>query len=228
MFIISPSETDVDGPSPRKSSEAPIRIAPPKSRMNIISRYELMFGAISVDDDLPRLAAAQPRDVDEVARLQREGLRPHRPRRPGPGGQADQDRLRHVAVHVHVGGDDDQDRQRRDHEHDVREHVQHVVEPAAAVAGGEADGGADQPGDPAADGADEERRAQAVDELREDVLAERGRAEPVVGRRAAGRSGPLNSSGWCVGEQRAEEREREQDEDDGERRATNFQFRSAK
>ena len=48
LFIISPSETCSDGPRPRKSSEAPIRIAPPKSRMNIISRYELMFGAISL------------------------------------------------------------------------------------------------------------------------------------------------------------------------------------
>ena len=48
LFIISPSDTDVDGPSPRKSSDAPIRIAPPKRRMNIMSRYELMFGAISV------------------------------------------------------------------------------------------------------------------------------------------------------------------------------------
>ena len=94
-------------------------------------------------------------------------------------------RLRHVAVHVQVRGDDDQDRERRDHEHDVREHVQDVVDPAAAVAGREADGRADHPGDPAADGADEERGAQAVDELREDVLAERGRAEPVLRRRRA-------------------------------------------
>src|SRR5262249_20387591 len=48
LFIIRPSDTCVDGPRPRKSSEAPIRIAPPNSRMNIISRYELMFGAISL------------------------------------------------------------------------------------------------------------------------------------------------------------------------------------
>ena len=34
-----------------------------------------------------------------------------------------------VALHLQVGGDDDQDRERRDHEHDVREHVQDVVDP---------------------------------------------------------------------------------------------------
>ena len=38
LFIISPSDIAFDGPSPMKSSVAPIRIAPPNSRMNIISR----------------------------------------------------------------------------------------------------------------------------------------------------------------------------------------------
>ena len=38
LFIIRPSDIDSEGPSPRKSRDAPIRIAPPNSRMNIISR----------------------------------------------------------------------------------------------------------------------------------------------------------------------------------------------
>ena len=192
-----------------------------------MSRYELMFGAISRGDDLPRAAPAQPGDVDEVARLQREGLRAHRPRRPRPRGQADQDRLGRVAVHVDVRGDDDQDRQRRDHEHDVREHVQDVVDPAAAVAGGEADGGAEEPGDPAADDADEERRAQAVDELGEDVLAERGRPEPVVGRRRlVGR--PAELERLVVREQRARRARARRRRARRRGPTTNFQFRSAK
>ena len=174
-----------------------------------------MFGAISRRDDLPGAAPAEPRDVDEVARLQREGLRAHGARRPRPRGQADQHRLRRVAVHVQVGGDDDQDRQRRDHEHDVREHVQHVVDPAAAVARGEADRGADQPRDPAADRADEERGTQAVDELREHVLAERRRPEPVLRRRRrVGR--PAELERLVVREHRAEDRDREQREHEAE------------
>ena len=141
-----------------------------------------MFGAISVDDDAAGAPAAQPGDIDEVARLEREGLRPDRARGPRPRREADEDRLRHVAVHVHVRRHDDQDRERRDHEHHVREHVQQVVKPAAAVTRREADARAEHPRDAAADDADEERRTQTVDELREDVLAERRRAEPVVPR----------------------------------------------
>ena len=38
FFIIRPSEIDSAGPSPRKSSEAPISTAPPKRRMNIMKR----------------------------------------------------------------------------------------------------------------------------------------------------------------------------------------------
>jgi len=104
-------------------------------------------------------------------------------RAPRPRCEADQHRLGRVAVHVDVRRDDDQDRERRDHENDVRQHVQHVVQPAAAVAGGEPDRGAEQPGDSAADGADEKRRAQPVDELREHILSEGRRPEPVLGRR---------------------------------------------
>ena len=80
-------------------------------------------------------------------------------------------------------GDDDQERERRDHEHDVREHVQELVDDPAAVAGGEADERPEQPGEPAAEDADDEARAHAVDELRVDVLARRGRPEPVLRRR---------------------------------------------
>ena len=38
VFIISPSDIAFDGPSPRKSSVAAVRIAPPKSRMNVRNR----------------------------------------------------------------------------------------------------------------------------------------------------------------------------------------------
>src|SRR5450756_2373474 len=47
LYIISPSDDPVVGPSPMKSKVAAIRIAPPNSRMKVRNRYELMFGAIS-------------------------------------------------------------------------------------------------------------------------------------------------------------------------------------
>ena len=171
-----------------------------------MSRYELMFGAISVVM-ICRVPPAQPRDVHELPRLQRERLRPDRPRRPRPRRQPDEDRLGRVAVHVDVRGDDDEDRERRDDEDDVREHVQDVVDPAAPIAGGEADRGAEEPGDPAADDADEEGGSQPVDELREHVLAERRRPEPVLRRRRlVGRPAELERR--VVREQRPDERER--------------------
>ena len=113
-----------------------------------MSRYELMFGAISVVMICRVLARSATRDVHELPRLQRERLGSDRPRRPRPRRQPDQDRLGRVAVHVDVRGDDDEDRQRRDDEDDVREHVQDVVDPASSIAGREADRGAEEPGDP--------------------------------------------------------------------------------
>src|SRR5262249_21367945 len=47
MFSISPSDITCEGPSPRKSSVAAIRIELPNSRMKTRKRYELMFDAIS-------------------------------------------------------------------------------------------------------------------------------------------------------------------------------------
>ena len=86
----------------------------------------------------------------------------------------------------------------------------------AAVAGGEADARAEQPRDPAADRTDEERGAQAVDELREDVLAVRGGAEPVLRRgRLVGRA--VEGERWVAREQGPDDRQEEQRRD--ERRA---------
>src|SRR4029450_13723541 len=48
LFIINPSDIDSEGPRPRKSSDAPMRIAPPNSRMTILTRYELMFRPLSL------------------------------------------------------------------------------------------------------------------------------------------------------------------------------------
>ena len=48
LFSISPSDITWEGPSPRKSSVAAMSTEPPKSRMNVRKRYELMFGAISL------------------------------------------------------------------------------------------------------------------------------------------------------------------------------------
>ena len=48
VFIIRPSDITCDGPRPRKSSVAAVRTEPPKSRMKVRKRYELMFGAISL------------------------------------------------------------------------------------------------------------------------------------------------------------------------------------
>ena len=44
-----PSEIAFVGPSPMKSSVAAMSIAPPNWRMNVINRYDIMFGAISVN-----------------------------------------------------------------------------------------------------------------------------------------------------------------------------------
>ena len=60
-----------DGPRPMKSSVAAIRIEPPNSRMNIMNRYELMFGAISLKmifrllSPLSRARLTNSRDVSE-------------------------------------------------------------------------------------------------------------------------------------------------------------------
>src|SRR4030095_15146367 len=97
----------------------------------------------------------------------------------------------------------------------VRDHVEHVVEPAAAIPGGEPDGCADQPGDPAADDADKERRAQTMNELAEDVLAKGGRAEPIVARRGLV-SRPAELERLVRREHRAEDREHKEEEDDNE------------
>ena len=61
LFIISPSDIAFDGPRPRKSSVAAVRIEPPKRRMKTRNRYELMFGAIS------RRITCQPRDPERRA-----------------------------------------------------------------------------------------------------------------------------------------------------------------
>ncbi|GAG99635.1 unnamed protein product, partial [marine sediment metagenome] len=43
-----PSEIPVVGPSPMKSSVAAMSIAPPNWRINTMTRYDIIFGAISV------------------------------------------------------------------------------------------------------------------------------------------------------------------------------------
>ena len=63
-----------------------------------------------------------------------------------------------IAAHLQVGSDDEQQRERRDDEDDVRQHVQHVVDEAAAVAGREADDHADRGRDAAGERADDEQQ----------------------------------------------------------------------
>ncbi len=60
-----------------------------------------------------------------------------------------------VAVH------DDQHDEGRQHEHDVGDHVEDLVDEAAAIAGDEPDRHAEQRGDPAAEQADEEASTAA-------------------------------------------------------------------
>ena len=180
-----------------------------------MSRYELMFGAISLAMICRVLRPLSRATSTNSLVLSENVCALTALRRPWPRRQPDQDGLRRVAVHFQVCGDDDQDRERRNHEDDVREHVQDVVDSAAPVARGEPDDRPDQPREAAADRPDEEGRTQPVDELRVDVLAERRRPEPVLGRgRLVG--GPAEPERRVVGEERAEESDREEDEDDAE------------
>ena len=133
VFIISPSDITCDGPRPRKSRVAAVRIEPPKSRMKVRKRYELMFGAISLTiirqvpapDRRARLTKSREASENVWARIARAAhgheVRPIR--------IASDTRL-----DAQVRRDDDQHGERRDHEHDVREHAQDVVDHAAAVA----------------------------------------------------------------------------------------------
>ena len=128
---------------------------------------------------------------------------------------ADQERLGDEAADGQVGGDDDQHRERRDDEDDVREHAEELVDRAAAVAGGEPDRHPDQRRDAAAERADDEARAQPVDELGEDVLSGGGRAEPVLARRRlARREAELERLG--VRQPRPDDREDEEQRHDRE------------
>ena len=68
------------------------------------------------------------------------------------------------AVDPEVGVQDDEHRERRQHEHDVGEHVEHLVDEPAAVAGDEADRHADDRREPAAEQPDQEGRPQPVGE----------------------------------------------------------------
>ena len=132
-----------------------------------------MFGAISVKmirelpSPLRRARSTKSRDVSENVCA--------RSARAAQGHEVSPMKIASVmiAADLQVGGDDEQERERRDDEDDVREHVQHLVDDAAPVAGGEADDHADDRGDAAAERPDEEGEAQAVDELGIDVLAER-------------------------------------------------------
>src|SRR5664280_2871032 len=71
LYIIRPSDVPSVGPSPMKSSEAAMRIAPPNSRTKVRNRYELMFGAISpkmtrqLDTPLIRARSTNSRDLSE-------------------------------------------------------------------------------------------------------------------------------------------------------------------
>ena len=125
-----------------------------------------------------------------------------------------------------VGGDDDQDRERRDHEHDVREHAEDLVDDAAAVAADESDRHRDDRGDRAGERADDEARAEPVDELGEDVLARGGRPEPVLPRRRlADAVAELERVG--VGEPRPDDRQTRKKSTTASP-ITSFRFRSAK
>src|SRR5690606_4537456 len=94
--------------------------------------------------------------------------------------------------------------QRGEDQDDVGHDVEDLVDDPAPVAGDEADRHPDDCGDPSAEQPDDGRSAEAVDELGEHVLSERGGAEPVLGRRR-GRRAPDVLLHSVVGEPRPDD-----------------------
>ena len=117
--------------------------------------------------------------------------------------------------------DRDQQRQRRDHQEDVGQHGQDLVDPAADVAGGDADDDGQHGRDRAGQERHEDRRPGADQQLREDVLR-----RCWSGRASGGRSGccgnvPTTARCDLVGSYGAIHRpdDREEHEDAEQRRA---------
>ena len=127
-----------------------------------------MTGAADVGEQVAPEDAA-------VARAERAGgqhvvgtaedqhLAPHQPRHGGPADDADDDEHDRKR-RAHRRGDRDEQQQRREGEGDVGKPHDDGVDPAAVVAGDEAQGDAEERGDGLGDEADAERDAGAVDD----------------------------------------------------------------
>ena len=139
------------------------------------------------DDDVRPALAAHPRRLEEVAVAQRQRLRR------AAGGRRTTSRSRTSTMIDDAGcplprvrGDHDDQRERRDHQEHVgdqrqrrRRRARRGRPPTRRRSPKQRREGADGEGD-------HQRLARAVDELGEDVLTERGRAEPVLPTTAAG------------------------------------------
>ena len=167
-----------------------------------------MFGAISVKTILTGALAAQPRQVDKIARPQREGLRADGPGCPGPGGQPDEKRFDEYTSYFYIGGNDHQQRQDRDGEDDIGENIENFIHNTTPVTGGKPDHHPQESCQPAADNPDQEGRREAMHELGKHIFAKSGGPKPVfAGWRRVGRAGGIGR--FVFGNHRADDRQDE-------------------
>ena len=118
--------------------------------------------------------------LDEGALAQREDLGADDPPGAGPGGEPD-DRDQHPQRGVQQPGEDDHQRQGRDHQEPVLQRVEDAVGPAAEVAAGQAHRRPQHRRDHRRREADDDRDLRPDQQLREDVGAELGRPQRVIG-----------------------------------------------
>ena len=116
-------------------------------------------------------------------------------------------------------GEADRQQQRREGHHQVGEAHQRAADPAAEIAGGDADQRADQQRRAIGDDADDQRGARAEEDAGQQVAAEQVGAEPEVGvgrQRRAFQRQPVEDLlvGIVGGEPRREERAGHDDRDD--------------
>ncbi len=159
-------------------------------------------------DDVAAALPADARRLEEIPVAQRERLHPQLPGTVGPAERAEDDDDVEQAGAAQVGRDHDDQREDRDHEQHVGDEREDAVADPAEVGGRHADEHRDEGGEPAGREGDDERLARAPDELREDVLALGGRAEPVGGRRAEARAGSRCTSGCTARSGRGRRRAR--------------------
>src|SRR5579859_2816057 len=132
------------------------------------------------DNDVERPLAPYPGRLEEVPVAQRQRLRAQLPggiRPAGEGQHRDHDQR---AGAVQVTRDDDEQREQRDDQQHVGDDVQHSVPEAAQVGGSDSDQHRDAGRGDAYAECDKQHGPGAVDDLREHVLAEAGRAEQVA------------------------------------------------